>query len=610
LLLLLALGIDAAFVAFRLRSALPGAASRLRDGASAAAEGRYRRAQAQFGQAEAAAADAQELLAHPSFVVASVLPRIEADSAAIEALTHAARLSARAGLATVEAGQAVGGDGFDSVYRGGRVRFRPLAQATSHLTTARDLLATASDLVSGVPQPSLEAVRGPLEAAGTELSRASHSAQRAVVALHALPSLLGKSSPQRYFLALQTPSEARGTGGLAGFYGVLEAAKGRMRLERLGPITELASEHMTGVEAPGWFERRYASSAGLRQWQQANLSPHFPVVSEVWLDMYESVRGERLDGVIAMDPVALGRLTAATGPIQIERLDVAVGSDNAVPVLLHDSYLRFGDDSERQNRYLAGVTRGFWDTLAAGEVDFAALATGAGEAVSAGHLKIYSQDERTQSGIRALDADGGVLQEGRNAQLVYHNNFAANKVDYFLKRRIETTVRLDERGGARVRTDVAMKNEAPGGPPSPLLGPGVRGEETGLNRMLLEFLLPEGARVKALTIQGRSIPPWIEREGRLPAVSEILGLPAGGHKQASLTYFIPDAASWAGGRGRFSMTLLPHATVTPDHFLLKVIPPEGFRAESVGAELSPVGGAVRMEGELDGKKRLAVRVTR
>ena len=85
MLLVLALGLDAAFVLFQLRSALPSAASRLRDGATAAAEGRYRRAQAQFGQAGAAATDAQDLLAHPSFVVASLVPRIEADSAAIEA---------------------------------------------------------------------------------------------------------------------------------------------------------------------------------------------------------------------------------------------------------------------------------------------------------------------------------------------------------------------------------------------------------------------------------------------------------------------------------------------------------------------------------------------
>ena len=408
----------------------------------------------QFGQAGAAAADAQQLLAHPSFTVASLLPRLEADSAAVEALTEAARLSARAGLATVEAGHALGKGGFGAVYRQGRVRFGPLSQAASHLTSARRLLATASDLVSEVPQPTLQAVQDPLQVAGSELSRAAHSARRAALALDVLPSLLGRGSPQRYFLALQTPSEARGTGGLAGFYGVLEATDGRMRLKRIGPISELASEHMTGVEAPAWFERRYEPVAGLRQWQQANLSPHFPVVSEVWLDMYESVRGERLDGVIAMDPVALGRLTAATGPIQTEDPDVAVGPDNAVPVLLHDSYLNFGDDSEQQNRYLAGVTKGFWDTLAAGDVDVPALAAGAGGSVSSGHIKIYSHDRATQSAIRALDADGGVLNEGRNAQLVYHNNFGANKVDYFLTRRIETTVRLDERGGARVRTTV------------------------------------------------------------------------------------------------------------------------------------------------------------
>jgi hypothetical protein len=592
----------------RLRSSLPTAATQLHEGASALAGGRYRQAQVTFGRAEASAAKAEDLLGHPSFLLASLLPRLRADSAAIDALTVAARLSARAGLVSVQAAHALGGDGFGSVYRGGRVHFEILRQATPHLETAGGLLATAAKVVSETPQPSLELVRGPLLSAGSELRRTSHSAQRAVVALHALPSLLGESSPQRYFLALQTPSEARGTGGLAGFYGLLVADGGRMQLERLGPIAELASEQMTGVEAPGWFERRYAPVAGLRQWQQTNLSPHFPAVSQVWLDMYEAVRGERLDGVIAMDPVALSRLTAATGPIQIKDEVLVVGPENAIPLLLHDSYLQFGEDAEQQNRYLEGVTKGFWDTLASGDVDLAALATGAGDSVLSGHLKIYSRDERTQSTIRALDADGGVLQEGRNAQLVYHNNYAANKVDYFLKRRIETTVRLDERGGARVRTTVAMKNEAPSGPPSPLLGPGVRGEEAGLNRMLLEFLLPKGSRVRDLTIEGRSIPPWIEHEGALPAVSEILGIPAGGSKRASLTYHIPDAAWWSGGQGRFSMTLLPHATVTPDHYRLSVIPPEGYRAESVGAEAKNVEGAVRFQGELDGKKSLTVRL--
>ncbi len=563
----------------------------------------------EFGRAGATAEEAQDLLAHPSFMVASVLPRIEADSAAVEALTQAARLSARAGYSSVEVAKTLGGDGFDSVYRQGRVRFDPLRRAGADLVTVRRLLAQAEGIVSRVPQPSLEFVRDPLQEAGSELSRASESARRAALAFDVLPSMLGRDAPQSYFLALQTPSEARGTGGLAGFYGILEAAGGRLRLERIGPITELASEHMTGVDAPGWFERRYASSAGLRQWQQANLSPHFPVVSEVWLDMYESVKGERLDGVIAMDPVALGRLTAATGPIQTEGLDVAVGPENAVPLLLHDSYLQFGDDPEQQNRYLAGVTRGFWEAVAAGDVDVAALARGAGGSVPAGHLKIYSQDERTQNAIRALGADGGVFDEGPNAQLVFHNNYGANKVDYFLKRRIETTVRLDERGGARVETSVVMKNAAPSGPPSPLLGPGVRGEETGLNRMLLEFLLPEGARVKELTIEGRSVPPWIEHERALPSVSETLGIPPGGRKRASLSYDLPEASSWSGRQGRFSMTLLPHTTVTPDQFVLMIVPPQGYRAEGVGAEVTTVEGAVRMEGELDGKKRLTVRIT-
>ena len=71
------------------------------------------------------------------------------------------------------------------------------------------------------------------------------------------------------------------------------------------------------------------------------LSPRFDASAPLATQMWAAVERGSVDGVIALDPIALQAILAATGPIQVGTL--TVNADNVIGELLHGQYLRYPD---------------------------------------------------------------------------------------------------------------------------------------------------------------------------------------------------------------------------------------------------------------------------
>lgn len=589
------LGVDAAYVALRLSSSLQEFRANVEQGVASLQLGRVAAGDASFSRAFLAATSATALVARPSVEVASYLPFIGRDATALKGLARAADLSSRAALEVSDAVHAAatpGGDLASSLYRDGRVRFDAFARAKPNVVDASALLGEAARALE-VPEPILAPVGLALDDAGTRLAAARRSAQRAALFLDAMPDLLGARGTSRYFLAFQTPSEARATGGLIGLYGVLTATDGRIGLDQVGGIAELTTKLTHPVEAPTkWFARAYGPDSALRQFQQANLSPNFPVVSRVLLEMYEQATGEVLDGVIAMDPVALGFLTSATGPLQAKGLADAVGPDNAAEVLVHDTYVRF-DDADAQTRYLERIIRQFWARVREGVFDAVTMAGALSEGAATQHLKMFSTNDPSQEALSGLDASGDFSLQGPNVQLVFHNNFGLNKIDYFLRRRIDTTIKLTRNGDAAVRTEVLLLNGAPSSGPPGLVGGGSKGYPAGLNQMSLHVLLPATADVETFRVDGKAIDPITVRDGGFPVAWYPVEIPPRDRARISVAYRIGDALTVTGEGGRFRFTMFPQAVARPDRFSVAIVPPADYVLVEGGQD-----GAYRTAGTL------------
>lgn len=586
----LALALTCALVAGDLAVSGTSAALRLRSSACsllaaarAAEHGRLGAARRRLADAARSAAAARAALASPAFAAAR-LTAAGRDLGAAAALADAAGGAALAGL---EAASALGAAPLRALYRGGRVDLTALGEAAAALGRAAAPLRRALDAVQAAPRPHLGPLAQALRAARARLRRGLGALGRVGALLDAAPGLLGAGAPRRYFLALQSPSEARGGGGLVGVYGVLAADGGALELERIDPIRALVPRLVHPVGGPRWFKRAYGDLLGLSEWREANLTPAFPVSARVLLEMYEASTGERLDGVIALDPYVLAEVIGATGPLRTHGLDVTLTRANAERVLLHDIYVHYQGREMAQNSYLKRLVARVQRRLESGRFDPAALARGLARAAAAQHLKVYVTERAAQEALAAAGLSGDPRRHTRSLQMVFHNNFAANKVDYFLHRSVTTQVQIERDGDALVTVSIELDNRAPAHGTSVLTRSGIRRSlPAGLNQMTLHTVVPQGAEISAAYVDGHPVRPTVAREGRNRAASLVLELPAGQRAVVDVLYRWPGAVR----AGALGLTLFPQATVNPDRYTVEVVPPPGHH----------VAGPARAQGRADG----------
>ena len=142
--------------------------------------------------------------------------------------------------------------------------------------------------------------------------------------------------------------------------------------------------------------------------QDVNLTPDFPTAASTAQAMWEKKTGQRVDGVISLDPVALGYILDATGPVTVtdpELVAIAKGGlptelsgKNVVRTLLSDVYAKIEQPS-LQDAYFAGVAKEIFGALSSGQGDAKSLIAGMTKGAAAGRVLVWSGDADEQTVI-------------------------------------------------------------------------------------------------------------------------------------------------------------------------------------------------------------------
>lgn len=576
--LALLLAADALFTVRRLESTLEEMASSMRAGRAAVIDGRLERAEGEFVAAQERADEARALTGRPSLVLAAYAPIIGSDAGVLRRLPDVADAMAAGGRTAIDAARAVGAtskaDFARSLYRNGRVNFATLDAGGRYIADALAHFQRAEAILAKLPNPTFARLENALAGASRQVKAVRDVVERGSLLLQVLPDMMGRDVPRRYLVAFQAPSEARATGGLFALYGVLDIVDGRTALVHVGPWALI--EQRALVRGKSISDREALRAARAENDILAiDLTPSFEEFSRRQLRVYRQATGKTLDGVLAVDPIALGHLSAATGPLRGEGIERSIGPDNAAEVILQDSYIHFADDPLGQTRFLQTLIQDFWDTLGSGRVDAPALVDGFGKAGRSKHLKIYSTDPDEQAALGEFGMDGSFASSGENVQFVFHNNLARNKVDYFLHRDIDTRVRITRDDYALVTTKITLDNDAPKTLP---LGLGSQDERAGINKMELSVVLPRDAVFEGLRVDGRVAQARFDETTTTPSYPVVLRklvIPPKQTATVKLSYRIAEATELLRG-GEFELSLFPHAAVRPDDFSVTIQPPAGF----------------------------------
>ena len=366
----------------------------------------------------------------------------------------------------------------------------PVADLARQLTSARGRLASARTALLLPP------LRDKLDTELARVVKVEGTTQRLNRALPLLPAMLGRDGPRRYFLAVQTPAEARAGGGFIGNFGEITADNGRLSLTRFGRISELddaPGRNDRQLVAPEDFAARYGRFSPAAAWTNVNLSPDFPTDAQVIAGLYPQSGGAPVDGVFAVDPAGLAAFLRLLGPVNVAGWPVPITADNAVEVMLHGQYV-VADRRERID-FLGDVAQVTWQRFTSGALPAPQqlLATLA-PAARTKHILLSSTHPDEQRMFEDIGASGRIAPVAGDFLGLVTQNASANKIDWFLRRSVDYRVELDP-GSGRLQATVAvtLSNDAPAtGLSQTVIGNQVYGDALpdGDNRLYLSVYTP------------------------------------------------------------------------------------------------------------------------
>lgn len=422
----------------------------------------------------------------------------------------------------------------DQLLKDGRVDVQALRDAAPKLSeiskAVTDLDAQAANISEPTYMSAIGDARSQLQA---QMSDISGLLRNVDLAARLAPSLMGADGPRTYFMGFQTNAEARGTGGLLGGFGIMTFNNGKPTVEDLGQNTELFDGPFTPIDLGPEFAQQYGFTNPSTDIRNSNQSPHFPYAAQIWRSMWAQQSGTTVDGVIAIDPVALSYILGATGPVTMPDGEV-ISKDNVVELTESTVYARFPTDQPARKQYLQDVASKVVTQMTAGEVKSPrSLLDALGKAVSERRIAVWSASPADQQLLEETPLAYAIPDDPAPYAGVVINNLGGNKLDYYLRTKIEYSADTCDGETRKSTITVQLTNTAPEGPlpdyvaASPGFPMFAKIFPNGTNFAQVTLLATTGAKLEALINRNEKLPFYSGTERNHPVFMTQVAIPRG-----------------------------------------------------------------------------------
>lgn len=425
----------------------------------------------------------------------------------------------------------------DQAGGGGPARLRQIERLHGIVRRASGRVAAVDDL------GPRRALLGPLADARNELAEQLADARTTLAdAVAGAEAGMRFLQGGRYLLVAANNAEMRAGSGMWLSGGLLTIDGGRLDLGEVEPLYDVADppDGAAAITDPDLAARWGALWQPSFDWRGLMVSPRAPASAELGSRMWRAAGREAIDGILVVDPVALAAVVRATGPVEVDGRTVE--ADQVVPLLLHEQYLAFPDDSgagAARREALGRIASAAFAALDAGEWKPEVLAGELADAVAGRHLLAWSADPVQQAGWAAAGVDGTLRED---SLLVSVLNRGGNKLDWFL--RADATIEAsDADGGTDVAVRLRLRNVAPEGLPRYVAGP-PPGRSWNPGRYVGVVAVNVPGAAQDLRIEGVARPVTIGADGPTKVVATQLLLERGQEAEVVVRFRLP------GGRSR------------------------------------------------------------
>jgi hypothetical protein len=293
-----------------------------------------------------------------------------------------------------------------------------------------------------------------------------------------------------------------------------------------------------GAEMDPDMAARWGTFEPNQEWRNLNLSPRFDESARMAADMWVASGHAPVDGVIAVDLVAVQRLLELTGPVEViddDGTTTTYSADTLIGQLAQDQYLGGQDQATRRDR-LGGVVDAVFTAFNEGGVPAADLMELIDRAGAQRHLLMWSREPVQQDAWEALGVSGVLPENALMATLI---NRGANKLDPYMGVTAELTA-AEQGDHWRVSVTVDLTNATPSGLPTFVAGPAegidaAAGEYVGI----VSLTVPASATSPTTTGDGFVV---LGDDGPTRVVGSNVRIPAGEERSITFEFDLPTAA--------------------------------------------------------------------
>ena len=410
---------------------------------------------------------------------------------------------------------------------GGRLPLDEVTRITPELERGSAALTAALHRLNDVRDDPYLAppVRDAVNKVHEQLVQAEGEARRAAAAAKLAPAIFGGDGPRRYLLVVQNNAESRATGGFIGSYGVITAENGKLDVSdllRTGIWNNAIAVHdpTPPLVAPPDYFRRYNQFSPVTTLQNVNLSPDFPSVTDVLLNLAPQAGVGQVDGVMSVDPIGLAALLKLTGPVTVAGWPTPISDLDVVSVTLRDAYAKFAETPERAD-FLGDVAQAAVDRATSGTLGRpATIAQVLGGAAHEGHIILgfaRPAEQRLAVQLGIAEKMGPIASD---AVAVTTSNVGGNKIDYYLQRTVEYHAHVvpnEKATQATVSGDlvVDLDNQAP-----------ATGPAADRDRAVRQALHRRGERVDRVALLTTRVPERGDRQAGDERVARVVSAAA------------------------------------------------------------------------------------
>ncbi|WP_413452515.1 DUF4012 domain-containing protein [Georgenia phoenicis] len=480
------------------------------------------REEALSGQVDAAAASTAELQEHtgaardavsgPHWSLAAKLPWVGPNITAVRTTTEVVDDLAAGALSELVAATDVVNPA-RLAPQDGRIDLAPFAEVAPRVVAADGVVQDARERLRGIDTVGVaDLVVEQLDRLGAQVDDVASLTATASRAVQLIPPMFGADEPREYLLMVQNNAEPRSTGGLTGAFILLRAEGGAVELVEQRSAVDIGSFPEPAVELSDTEVSLFGTQLG-RYPGNVTATPDFPRSAQLIREMWDQRVGGEVDGVFSVDPVVLGSLLEATGPVGIpEELLAQAGpfaaalgggqltAENAAELMLNGVYRSIADTAA-QDAFFEVAAAAVFGAVMNGQADPGATVSALADAADEGRLYAWSARENEQALLSGTVLSGELRGDdghGRPVIGVYVNDLSAAKVGYYQRMDVQVEARqCYPDGNQDLTVTVTLSSEVPADAealPETLVGSG-RVVPKGEMRSNVLVYAPTGGRI-------------------------------------------------------------------------------------------------------------------